>query len=120
MLLRMAVQSIRENPQLNELGKVLAEAYGIDMSDMDGLIDAVKNGRVKNDEYYETLAAQRGISVKTAREMDRMEGQLQRANAEKQQAEQLRLARGAPAACSGSACPVGSGSGKAEKQLPGL
>ena len=62
---RMAVQSIRENPQLNELGKVLAEAYGIDMSDMDGLIDAVKNGRVKNDEYYETLAAQRGISVKT-------------------------------------------------------
>ena len=89
---RMAVQSIRENPQLNELGKVLAEAYGIDMSDMDGLIDAVKNGRVKNDEYYETLAAQRGISVKTAREMDRMEGQLQRANAEKQQAEQLRLA----------------------------
>lgn len=89
---RMAVQSIRENPQLNELGKVLAEAYGIDMSDMDGLIDAVKNGRVKNDEYYEMLAAQRGISVKTAREMDRMEGQLQRANAEKQQAEQLRLA----------------------------
>lgn len=89
---RMAVQSIRENPQLNELGKVLAEAYGIDMSNMDGLIDAVKNGRVKNDEYYETLAAQRGISVKTAREMDRMEGQLQRANAEKQQAEQLRLA----------------------------
>ena len=89
---QMAVQSIRENPQLNELGKVLAEAYGIDMSDMDGLIDAVKNGRVKNDEYYETLAAQRGISVKTAREMDRMEGQLQRANAEKQQAEQLRLA----------------------------
>lgn len=72
---RMAVQSIRENPQLNELGKVLAEAYGIDMSNMDGLIDAVKNGRVKNDEYYETLAAQRGISVKTAREMDRMEGQ---------------------------------------------
>ena len=89
---RMAVQSIRENPQLNELGKVLGEAYGIDMSDMDGLIDAVKNGRVKNDEYYETLAAQRGISVKTAREMDRMESQLQRANAEKQQAEQLRLA----------------------------
>lgn len=72
---RMAVQSIRENPQLNELGKVLAEAYGIDMSDMDGLIDAVKNGRVKNDEYYETLAAQRGVSVKTVREMDRMESQ---------------------------------------------
>ncbi len=109
-----------KNPQLNELGKVLAEAYGIDMSDMDGLIDAVKNGRVKNDEYYETLAAQRGISVKTAREMDRMEGQLQRANAEKQQAEQLRLAAEHQQRASGSACPVGSGSGKAEKQLPGL
>ena len=56
------------------------------------LTDAVKNGKVKNDAYYETLAAERGISVKTAREMDRMEGELQRANAEKQRAEQMRAA----------------------------
>lgn len=89
---QMAVQNIRQNPQLNELGQALADAYGVDMSDMAGLIDAVKNGRVKNDEYYETMAQQRGISVKTAREMDRMEGELQRANAEKQRAQQMRLA----------------------------
>lgn len=89
---QMAVQNIRQNPQLNELGQALADAYGVDMSDMAGLIDAVKNGRVKNDEYYETMAQQRGISVKTARELDRMEGELQRANAEKQRAQQMRLA----------------------------
>lgn len=89
---QIAVQNIRQNPQLNELGQALADAYGVDMSDMAGLIDAVKNGRVKNDEYYETMAQQRGISVKTAREMDRMEGELQRANAEKQRAQQMRLA----------------------------
>lgn len=68
----MAVQNVLDNPA--------------------ALTEAVKNGKVKNDEYYETLAAERGISVKTAREMDRMESELQRANAEKQRAEQIRQA----------------------------
>ncbi len=92
---QMAVQRIQDSPQVKGLLDALGEAYGIDtgnMESLDALTEAVKSGRVKNDEYYETLAAQRGISVKTARELDRMEGELNRANAEKQRAQQMRLA----------------------------
>ena len=89
------VQSIQNSPQVKALMDALGEAYGVDTASPDSLAaltEAVKNGRVKNDEYYETLAQEKGVSVKTAREMDRMEGELQRAAAEKQRAEQLRLA----------------------------
>ena len=89
------VQSIQNSPQVKALMDALGEAYGVDTASPDSLAaltEAVKNGRVKNDEYYETLAQEKGVSVKTAREMDRMEGELQRAAAEKQRAEQLRQA----------------------------
>ena len=89
------VQSIQNSPQVKALTDALGEAYGVDTASPDSLAaltEAVKNGRVKNDEYYETLAQEKGVSVKTAREMDRMEGELQRAAAEKQRAEQLRQA----------------------------
>ena len=92
---QVAAQNIQNNPQVKALMDALGEAYGVDASSPDSLAaltDAVKNGKVKNDAYYETLAAEKGISVKTAREMDRMEGELQRANAEKQRAEQMRAA----------------------------
>ena len=92
---QVATQNIQNNPQVKALMDALGEAYGVDTSSPDSLAaltDAVKNGKVKNDAYYETLAAEKGISVKTAREMDRMEGELQRANAEKQRAEQMRAA----------------------------
>lgn len=91
----MAVQNVLDNPAVKGLMDALGEAYGIDAGNaenLEALTEAVKSGKVKNDEYYETLAAERGISVKTAREMDRMESELQRANAEKQRAEQIRLA----------------------------
>lgn len=89
------VQSIQNSPQVKALMDALGEAYGVDTASPDSLAaltEAVKNGRVKNDEYYETLAQEKGVSVKTAREMDRMESELQRAAAEKQRAEQLRQA----------------------------
>lgn len=92
---QVVAQNIQNNPQVKALMDALGEAYGVDTSSPDSLAaltDAVKNGKVKNDAYYETLAAEKGISVKTAREMDRMEGELQRANAEKQRAEQMRAA----------------------------
>ena len=92
----MAVQNVLDNPAVKGLMDALGEAYGIDVQSADNLAaltEAVKNGKVKNDEYYETLAAERGISVKTAREMDRMESELQRANAEKQRAELAKRAR---------------------------
>ena len=92
---QLAVQSVQENPAVKGLLEALGEAYGIDAGNaenLEALTEAVKSGKVKNDEYYETLAAERGVSVKTARELDKMEGELQRANAEKQRAEQMRLA----------------------------
>lgn len=84
------VQSIQNSPQVKALMDALGEAYGVDTASPDSL--AALTEAVKNDEYYETLAQEKGVSVKTAREMDRMEGELQRAAAEKQRAEQLRLA----------------------------
>lgn len=92
---QLAVQNAQQSPEVKGLLEALGEAYGIDAQDANNLAaltDAIKNGKVKNDEYYETMAAERGISVKTAREMDRMESELQRANAEKQRTEQLRVA----------------------------
>ena len=92
---QLAVQNVQQSPEVKGLLEALGEAYGIDAQDANNLAaltDAIKNGKVKNDEYYETMAAERGISVKTAREMDRMESELQRANAEKQRTEQLRAA----------------------------
>lgn len=92
---QLAVQSVQENSAVKGLLEALGEAYGIDAGNaenLEALTEAVKSGKVKNDEYYETLAAERGISVKTARELDKMEGELQRANAEKQRAEQMRMA----------------------------
>ena len=89
---QIAQEGIRQNPAVKDLMDALREAYGVDVEDLAALTEAVKSGKVKNDEYYETLAAEKGISVKTAREMDRMESELQRANAQKQREEQMRLA----------------------------
>lgn len=75
-----ATENIRQNPQVARLTKALANAYGVDTDDMDGLIEAVENGRVKDEKYYEDLAQQRGVSVKTARELDKMESDLKRSN----------------------------------------
>ena len=75
-----ATENIRQNPQVARLTQALANAYGVDTDDMDGLIEAVENGRVKDEKYYEDLAQQRGVSVKTARELDKMESDLKRTN----------------------------------------
>ena len=75
-----ATENIRQNPQVARLTQALANAYGVDTEDMDGLIEAVENGRVKDEKYYEDLAQQRDVSVKTARELDKMESDLKRSN----------------------------------------
>lgn len=75
-----ATENIRQNPQVARLTQALANAYGVGTEDLDGLIEAVENGRVKDEKYYEDLAQQRGVSVKTARELDKMESDLKRSN----------------------------------------
>lgn len=90
-----AGEAVRADPKAAALRQALSEAYGIDGEDVDGLIEAVKNGKVKDDAYYEELAQQRGVSVKTARELDKMESDLRRANDQnaKLQAAQQEAAR---------------------------
>lgn len=75
-----AGEAVHADPKAAALRQALSEAYGVDGEDVDGLIEAVKNGRVKDEAYYEELAQQRGVSVKTARELDKMESDLRRAN----------------------------------------
>ena len=75
-----ATENIRQNPQVARLTQALANAYGVGTEDLDGLIEAVETGRVKDEKYYEELAQQRGVSVKTARELDKMESDLKRSN----------------------------------------
>lgn len=90
-----AGEAVHADPKAAALRQALSEAYGVDGEDVDGLIEAVKNGKVKDDAYYEELAQQRGVSVKTARELDRMESDLRRANDQnaKLQAAQQEAAR---------------------------
>lgn len=90
-----AGEAVHADPKAAALRQALSEAYGVDGEDVDGLIEAVKNGKVKDDAYYEELAQQRGVSVKTARELDKMESDLRRANDQnaKLQAAQQEAAR---------------------------
>ena len=90
-----AGEAVHADPKAAALRQALSEAYGVDGEDVDGLIEAVKNGRVKDEAYYEELAQQRGVSVKTARELDKMESDLRRANDQnaKLQAAQQEAAR---------------------------
>lgn len=90
-----AGEAVHADPKAGALRQALSEAYGVDGEDVDGLIEAVKNGKVKDEAYYEELAQQRGVSVKTARELDKMESDLRRANDQnaKLQAAQQEAAR---------------------------
>ena len=83
--IEVAGDSIRNDPKVARLTQALAKAYGVGVEDLDGLIDAVENGKVKDEAYYEELAQQRGVSVKTARELDKMESDLHQANAKNAQ-----------------------------------
>lgn len=90
-----AGEAVHADPKAAALRQALSEAYGVDGEDVDGLIEAVKNSKVKDEAYYEELAQQRGVSVKTARELDKMESDLRRANDQnaKLQAAQQEAAR---------------------------
>ena len=87
-----ATENIRQDPKVARLTKALANTYGVDTGDLDGLIEAVESGKVKDEAYYEELAQQRGVSVKTARELDKMESDLKRSNSRNAQLEAMQQA----------------------------
>lgn len=85
-----AAQLLENSPQMKGLLDALHEAYGVD--DMEALTEAVKNGRVKDEAYFEKLAMEKGVSVATARQMDKLESENKRLTAAEKFAEDQRKA----------------------------
>lgn len=82
-----ATRRLEASPAMKGLMQALQEKYGTDASDLVALTEAVRNGAVKDDNYYEKLAMEKGVSTKTARELDKLESQ------NKQLTEQQQLIR---------------------------
>ena len=87
-----AAQILESSPQVRGLMEALHEAYGVDADDLEALTDAVKNGRVKDEAYFEKLAMEKGVSVATARQMDKLESENKRLTAAEKFAEDQRKA----------------------------
>ena len=87
-----AAQILESSPQVRGLMEALHEAYGVDADDLEALTDAVKNGRVKDEAYFEKLAMEKGVSVATARQMDKLESENKRLTAAEKCAEDQRKA----------------------------
>lgn len=87
-----AAQILESSPQVRGLMEALHEAYGVDADDLDALTDAVKNGRVKDEAYFEKLAMEKGVSVAAARQMDKLESENKRLTAAEKFAEDQRKA----------------------------
>ena len=87
-----AAQILESSPQVRGLMEALHEAYGVDADDLDALTDAVKTGRVKDEAYFEKLAMEKGVSVETARQMDKLESENKRLTAAEKFAEDQRKA----------------------------
>lgn len=82
-----ATRRLEASPAMKGLMQALQEKYGTDANDLVALTEAVRNGAVKDDDYYEKMAMEKGVSTKTARELDKLESQ------NKQLTEQQRLIR---------------------------
>lgn len=82
-----ATRRLEASPAMKGLMQALQEKYGTDANDLVALTEAVRNGAVKDDVYYEKLAMEKGVSTKTARELDKLESQ------NKQLTEQQQLIR---------------------------
>ena len=70
-----ATRRLEASPAMKGLMQALQEKYGTDANDLVALTEAVRNGAVKDDAYYEKLAMEKGVSTKTARELDKLESQ---------------------------------------------
>ena len=87
-----AADLLESSPAVKDLMSALHEAYGVDPDDLPALTEAVRNGRVKDTAYYEKLAMEKGVSVETARQMDKLESENKRLSAAEQFAEEQRKA----------------------------
>ena len=88
-----ATRRLEASPAMKGLMQALQEKYGTDASDLVALTEAVRNGAVKDDAYYEKLAMEKGVSTKTARELDKLESQNKQLTEQQQMIRQMERQR---------------------------
>lgn len=88
-----ATRRLEASPAMKGLMQALQEKYGTDASDLVALTEAVRNGAVKDDAYYEKLAMEKGVSTRTARELDKLESQNKQLTEQQQMIRQMERQR---------------------------
>ena len=88
-----ATRRLEASPAMKGLMQALQEKYGTDDNDLVALTEAVRNGAVKDDAYYEKLAMEKGVSTKTARELDKLESQNKKLTEQQQLIRQMERQR---------------------------
>ena len=88
-----ATRRLEASPAMKGLMQALQEKYGTDASDLVVLTEAVRNGAVKDDAYYEKLAMEKGVSTRTARELDKLESQNKHLTEQQQMIQQMERQR---------------------------
>lgn len=88
-----ATRRLEASPAMKGLMQALQEKYGTDASDLVALTEAVRNGAVKDDAYYEKLAMEKGVSTRTARELDKLESQNKHLTEQQQMIRQMERQR---------------------------
>ena len=84
-----ATRRLEASPAMKGLMQALQEKYGTDANDLVALTEAVRNGAVKDDAYYEKLAMEKGVSTRTARELDKLESQNKHLTEQQQMIQQM-------------------------------
>lgn len=88
-----ATRRLEASPAMKGLMQALQEKYGTDATDLVALTEAVRNGAVKDDAYYEKLAMEKGVSTRTARELDKLESQNKHLTEQQQLIQQMERQR---------------------------
>lgn len=88
-----AARRLEASPAMKGLMQALQEKYGTDANDLVALTEAVRTGAVKDDAYYEKLAMEKGVSTRTARELDKLESQNKHLTEQQQMIQQMERQR---------------------------
>lgn len=88
-----ATRRLEASPAMKGLMQALQEKYGTDANDLVALTEAVRNSAVKDDAYYEKLAMEKGVSTRTARELDKLESQNRHLTEQQQMIQQMERQR---------------------------
>ena len=88
-----ATRRLEASPAMKGLMQALQEKYGTDANDLVALTEAVRNGAVKDAAYYAKLAMEKGVSTRTARELDKLESQNKHLTEQQQMIQQMERQR---------------------------